>query len=388
MGAFWRGLRVARLSAAAALVLLQALASSAEPPPRVAAVEPLGTFSTNARAWGRDAGYSARIGARILWIFGDTFTPSGLRSATGAWARPPKPFALQEAVDEHGAPHQFYPFSSEERAYAAAHATPPACCSEREACTEREPYCHCPAGTDCSVRVALWPGDVIEVEPGKAINFYEKVIAGVAPYDFRHVGTGLARIEAGSSVAARAGNAGGEPLLLFTAAEPNFLRAVRVEGEPASIFVFAATSRDRCSVDVLIGRVAADRVERRGAYRFWNGSFWQEDLREARPILARITGGLGSVAWNDHLKRYVAAFSDICTGGTKLHVRSAARPEGPWSEPAIVDLAPLGATAESYAGMLHPALGGGREMVLSFYRPQSGDQGSVRLARLRFEGRR
>jgi hypothetical protein len=368
------------------VVLLLAFSAPVRAQPEVIGVRPVGKFHTNAKGWGRDAGFSAKVGAAILWVFGDTFLPGDrLWSATAAWSAPARPRALREAVDEHGVPFQLYPFTRKEEEFARAHATPPACCRESGGCPDGKPYCRCPPATDCSSRYALWPGSVIEIEPGKAINFYEKVIAGIAPYDFRHIGTGLARIEAGSTVAARVTDENGEPLLVFADPEPNFLRAVRSAREGADfIYAYAAANRAACAVDVLLARVRPDDVAERDTYRFWAGSYWVDALSLAGPILDDVPGGLGQVAWNDHLQRYVSAFSDLCTGGTKLHVRSAPRPEGPWSAPAIVDLSPLGATPESYAGMLHPALGTGREMMFTFYRPEANGVGELHMARIEF----
>ena len=106
-------------------------------------------------------------------------------------------------------------------------------------------------------------------------------------------------------------------------------------------------------------------MEDRAAWRFYDGSGWSSDLARARPILARVEGGLGSVAWNDHLGAYVSGINDICTGGSRFLMRTAPRPEGPWSEPAVVDLTPLGAGPEAYAGRLHPAFGSGRRMPMA-----------------------
>jgi hypothetical protein len=351
---------------------------------QIVRVEPIGTFSTNAPGWGRDAGFSALVGSSIVWMFGDTFLPGDrMRSATAAWSSPSRPSALREAVDEDGLPFQLYPLSRAEEEFARAHATPPACCKEGGGCPPGELYCRCPLETDCWVRYALWPGSVITVGAREAINFYESVIAGVAPYDFRHVGTGLARIEAGSTVATRLTNDDGEPLLLFAEPEPNFLRAVRTAREGADfIYVYANANRAGCGVDVLLARVRPEDAARRDAYRFWAGGYWVDTLALAVPILDDVPGGLGQVVWNDHLQRYLSAFSDVCTGGAQLHVRSAPRPEGPWGAATNVDLSPLGATDESYAGMLHEALGTGRTVTLTFYRPEADGTGKLHLARL------
>jgi hypothetical protein len=375
--------------------------------PTIDAIEPLGTFTTNAIQWGRDGGYSALVGGEILWLFGDTFTPHGMRSATAAWSTPGAPLRLREEIDASWEPLQLYPFSTEELAFERAHTDPPDCCRRWRECPSNAPYCRCPRETDCNVRIALWPGSVFEIAPGRAMSFYEKVVVGVAPYDFTHVGTGLARIEEGSTVATRLAEADGEPTLVFADPEPNFLRAT-LAGErtkpagrrcavlarlfgtahtpdtaPTHLYVYATRNRRGCAVDVVVSRVPSMRAAERSAYRFWDGDGWVPELDRARPILTGIAGGLGSVGWNDHLRGYLAVFSDVCTGGSKLQVRSAPRPEGPWSEAAVVDLAPLGATADSYAGLWHPSLGRGRQITVTYYVPDPEAIGRLHLARLR-----
>ena len=349
-------------------------------------MDAVGIFTTEAAAHDRDGGSSALIGSSIVWIFGDTITPSGLRSATAAWSLPGSPLRLQEATDARGAPFQFFPFTAEEAAFNEAHAAPAACCADQSGCDRGAPYCHCGAGTDCARRVALWPGDPVATAPGEGLAYFQKLVIGVAPWDFRHVGDGVVRFAEGDAVARRASVAAGASPLVFSAPEPNFLHAVPGRGAARSfLYVYGTIERGDCTSDVVVSRVARDRAGERGAYEFWNGRDWSAALAAARPILSGIAGQLGSVMWDDYLGLYLSAFSDACTGGNQLQVRSAPRPEGPWSEPAVVDLAPLGATSASYAGILHPALGTGRTVYFSYYEPAPDFGGRVHLARLQLE---
>jgi hypothetical protein len=371
---------------ASLFVACSARLASAPAPLHVAAVEAVGAFTTSAAAYDRDGGSSAAIGSSIVWIFGDTITPSGLRSATAAWSAPESPLRLREATDARGAPFQFFPFTAEEAAFNEAHAAPPACCADQSGCDPGAPYCHCGAGTDCARRVALWPGDPVATGPREGIAYFEKLVIGVAPYDFRHVGDGLVRFAEGDAVARRTSILGEAPALLFSAPEPNFLHAVPGRGAARSLlYVYGTIEHGDCTSDVVVSRVARDRAGERAAYEFWTSRAWSAALGEARPILKDIAGQLGSVMWDDYLGRYLSAFSDACTGGDELHVRSAPRPQGPWSEPAVVDLAPLGATPASYAGTLHPALGAGRTVYFSYYQPAPDFLGVVHLATLRLQ---
>jgi hypothetical protein len=352
---------------------------------RVASVEALPPFQTAAWEYGRDAGNSVRMGSQLLWIFGDTFTWSGLRCATAAWSPVDNPTALHERFDEWFAPLQFYEYSIDEEAFNVAHEQVPTCCSEREQCPTDATYCHCPTGTDCWSRIAIWPGDTVNINDVIGLNYYEKVQVGTAPLDYRHLGTGIAIVRRGSTRALRPSR-DSEPLLIFSADEPNFLRATAAHHDGRSyIYLFASTNRVGCNVDVLVARVRINRALRREAYRFWDGENWVPDLSAARPVLAGIGGGLGSVAWNEYLGSYLSAVNDICVGGNTLLMRMAPRPEGPWSDATAVDLSHLGARPDAYAGQLHPSLGNGREMVISYYQPLRDIEGSVHLARITFE---
>jgi hypothetical protein len=350
-------------------------------PLQVQHIESLGLFSTNASAYGRDAGNSGRVGDHIIWIFGDTLTPSGLRTATAGWSRGNNPFRLEEAVDRRNSPYAFFPFSEEEQAFNEAHAEPPECCLEYESCPPENRYCECSPATDCATRIAIWPGDVFEVSPGEAIVYYDSFIIGSAPYDFERLGTGLARFAEGDFVSQRILAADEKPMKVFTAREPGFTTGALVQEETGpTIYLYATTDPVVCKIDVLIARVPLAQAADRNAYTFWNGSGWVEDLPAAQPILDDVEGGIGSVMWNEYLGSYLSGTSGLCTGGSKFFMRTAPRPEGPWSEPVKIDLAQLAATRDSYAGIFHPELGNSRHLVISFYVPKEAFEGRLRLA--------
>lgn len=374
---------IAALAVAATGWGCQALRPAAPPPPlSVERVELLPDFTTNALAYGRDAGNSIRMGSEILWVFGDTFTWNDLPCATAAWSKADTPHQLWEPVDTWFASFQFYPFSAEEQQFNDTR-DPPECCGANQGCGNDDFYCHCPVGTDCATRIALWPGDLLPIDDDTAVQPYEKVWVGSVPYDFDHLGTGVAFVERGETTARRALGPDGEPLLLFGPDEPNFLRAVLVEEDSRRrAYLFAVDNRNGCDVDILVARVEMERFLDRDAYEFWNGDGWAKSLAEARPALQQVVGGLGSVTWNDHLQRYLSAFNDLCSGGDELQLRTAPRPEGPWSEPLAVDISALGGTPDAYAGQIHSSLGSGRAPVFTFYQPLELGVGRVRMGRI------
>ena len=90
-----------------------------------------------------------------------------------------------------------------------------------------------------------------------------------------------------------------------------------------------------------------------------------------------------SVTWNDHLRQYLSAFNDFCAGSTSLVLRTAPRPEGPWSEPVNADLTAFGPGEGAYAGQIHGSLGSGREPIFTYYQQISNGIGKLRMGRLR-----
>lgn len=346
-------------------------------------VELVGDFTTNALSYGRDAGNSIRMDDDVLWVFGDTFTWADMYCATAAWSTVDRPTELSEPVDIWFGSLPFYRFSPEEAAYNESR-NPPECCGLHAQCEPGRPYCRCPADADCTTRIALWPGDLLALDEGRAVQLYEKVQIGSAPWDFHHLGTGVATVGHGDIAAERSVDPEGNPLLVFGEREPNFLRAVSVDEESRrTAYLYAVTNRHDCGVDITLARVELADIFDRDAYQFWSGGAWSSSLDDAVPILRQINGGLGSVTWNDHLGAYLSALNDICTGGSALILRTAPRPEGPWSKPVVIDISPLGATVDAYAGQIHSSLGSGRDLVFTFYQPDPVEIGRVRIGRLR-----
>lgn len=349
-------------------------------------------FTTPAAAHGRDAGFSAQIGKSIVWTFGDTFPNDDVMlSATAAYSTRDQPTHLCEPTDDQRVPSSLYRYTPEEQRYNTAHSDPPACCKQYADCPPAEPYCKCAPDTDCGARIALWPGAQIPDGNGGVVGFYEKVLVDTAPWTFDVLGVGTARIAAGETTAQRTLDHRGEAELVFGRGEPKFLHAFHADHRAGDwVYVYGETEPKNCGVDVFVGRVPRVRLEDRSAYSFWNGKEWIAELRAASPVLSNVQAGLGSVAWNDHLDAYVGATIGLCTDGAAMLLRSARRPQGPWSDPVVVDLSAAGADGEAYAGLIHPALGRGRRIVVSFYQPLVRDErafGEVRLVELELSGR-
>jgi hypothetical protein len=349
-------------------------------------------LTTDAPADGRDAGFSARIGDRIAWLFGDTFPNDDIMlSATAAWSDRDDPTSLWEPIDASGIPIELYAYSPREAAFNLAHAEPPVCCSQYETCPSGDPYCACAPGTDCSARIALWPGAVVARDARSLVGYYEKVRVGAGPWDFDVLGVGTATLDADSTRAARKLDADGEPMMVFERGEPKFLHALRVDQDAVNwVYVYGETEPKNCGVDVYVGRVRLENISDRTAYRFFDGRAWTDSIVSAGPIMTAVVGGLGSVSWNDYLGAYVSGTIGLCTDGAQFILRSARRPEGPWSRPVAVDLASVGADAQAYAGLMHASVAQGRRVVVSFYQPLVRDDralGRVHLVELELHRR-
>lgn len=102
-----------------------------------------------------------------------------------------------------------------------------------------------------------------------------------------------------------------------------------------------------------ISRAKESDIANIDAYEYWDGKDWRPgDPRTAAPIV----GGVAelSVMWNDHLGQFVMLTTDAANS---VVLRTAPRPEGPWSEPRVLIDAP--ALPSAYAPMIFPYQTGG-----------------------------
>jgi Domain of unknown function (DUF4185) len=126
-----------------------------------------------------------------------------------------------------------------------------------------------------------------------------------------------------------------------------------------------------------VSRVNENQIQNLSAYEYWDGQGWvQGDPSAAVPVFAgepspfsdlislanNLLGLFGipviipsgdasemSVQYNEYLDQYVVLYTD---GGANVVMRTAPRPEGPWSEP--ITLATSTQYPGLYAPMIHP----------------------------------
>jgi hypothetical protein len=326
-------------------------------PPRLRLVREVGALSQPASVTARDVGASALVGGRLLWAFGDTLLKSPaedgerLRSNTAALGGTRDPLRLEEPLDSRGAPSPLLPFTDEEQRYNDDSGRP-------------------------DERIALWPGSVVGDGQSGALVFYSKLFVHPGELNYEQIGVGLARVDARETVAKR------DPGLIFRAPEPAFDSGALVVG--ADVYVYGCTPDGSLDFPCLVARAPLARAGDRAAYRFWDGDDWTSELGAAKPVLRGPSSGL-TVSRNAHIGQYLAVYSEIFSN--RVLVRTAPRPEGPWSEPVEAFKSPAPPQGTNYAAREHPELAreDGRTIFVSYYHPKSSLSGEMRLAELRFE---
>ena len=217
---------------------------------------------------------------------------------------------MEHPVDAAGVPTMLLPPTPEEAAFNAAH--------RGESCAE-EP---------CGARWGIWPGALV-VDPAtdRALVFFHKIYAEIGQWSFHTVGSGVAiwdDFEAGP-VRAVARPEAEHPTLMFDADEPAFGSAALICG--GHLYVWSCESDATLGKPCHVARVAPSEVLDRAAWRYWNGGAWSSSMGSAVSVFdgndilsiseLPLTGGL------------LALYSDPMTHDVML--RTADRPEGPWS---------------------------------------------------------
>ncbi len=305
--------------------------------------------------WLRDGGESALVVGRILWVFGDTlFTAPAsdgthLRSNSWAWSEPSHPERLDDVVERDGTPVQVVPFEELEAAYNRL-------------------------GGGSNDRVALWPASVLAQDGGSALVFFREVLVAPGPLRFRVLGTGIGTVRPGATTAVR------DDDLLFHSPDPAFSSgAVRTDG---FVYLYGCHRTDRQGFGCDVARVSETAVHDRAAYEFWDGAGWSPRVRRAAVVLPGPSGG-PSVSWNGWLGVYLAVYSQPLSN--RVLMRTAPRPEGPWSAPVVAFTGePPGGTSADYAAFEHPELStdGGRSITISYFHPLGPFRGEIRLVRV------
>ncbi|HTR42551.1 MAG TPA: DUF4185 domain-containing protein [Pseudomonadales bacterium] len=209
----------------------------------------------------------------------------------------------------------------------------------------------------------LWPMGGIYLN-GQYYLFYSLIeIFGTGSWDFRSIGTGLAR----SSVA----------LGPYQRLQP--LGNWRFPVAPSCVieangwlYLYEVKEFDGKSGTAL-ARVRPEKIEDPSAYEFYTGPGPKFSRRKANAAAVALnTPGQVSVAWNDYLQKYVMASSSDFYHPRQIRFLAADAPYGPWSQPVAVIEVPevrQGKHADLvYCTYFHSELfqDGGRVMNLSY----------------------
>jgi hypothetical protein len=116
-------------------------------------------------------------------------------------------------------------------------------------------------------------------------------------------------------------------------------------------FYLVATPEGRHNGGVYLGRVHRDFVKYKSSTAYWTGSTWSYDSTEAQSFLSGKVGE-PSIAWHSCTGNFLLSYFE--PDSTRVLVRLAKKPMGPWSEPSVL------ATSEDfldwgiYGGFLVP----------------------------------
>jgi hypothetical protein len=248
-----------------------------------------------------------------------------------------------------GAPFQLLPYTSDEAAYNSAHGP--------------------------MERYALWPGSAIAAPGGnEAWIFYQRLLVHPGNLNYQPLDVGLARLTTGSTIATR------DPAPLFAAPTPAYALAALADG--GFVYLYAATpvAGQLDSVCTVLRAPLASAPDPT-TWSAWDGGTWSADLTQAATVLHGPPGDL-SVSFNAHLGGYLAVYSGIFSND--VWMRTAPRPEGPWSDASKLFTAIPATSGNDYAGKEHPELSddGGATIVVTTARSTGNFQGEVRLAEI------
>ncbi len=291
----------------------------------------------------QDGGQSFAVPGGAIWAFGDTF--KGSRGADGtphfsggavscsiaflkedAKSHPPAFTYLMSGSNGAASPFEFFPDES-------------------------------------WARNRIWPLGGIQIN-GHCYLYYSLIeIFGKGQWDFRGVGSGLARSEVALGHYERL-QPGGDWRFPIGPSQ-----ALESEGW---IYLFEI-NEIRGKQGVALARVRPEKIEEPRSYEFYTGPGPKfSSQKEAASTLVRNVPGQVSVAWNGYLGKYVMAASSDFSKPREIRFHIADAPYGPWSRPVARIKAPENRQGKHvglvYCAYFHPELfrENGRVMNLTF----------------------
>ena len=341
------------------VVLAVVLAVATGCRPEIQSFSLTGTVDQPSSVVGRDIGISAQIESQVVWLFGDTVLAAPgcdgtqLRDSTAALGTLESITAVTEPVDSCGAP------------FALVSPGVPT--------------------TPTGARTAFWPSSIVPTADGRAAVWYDQML--IDGDTWTRQATSVDEMESGATTLDRTNET-----VLFGADEPSYSTGNLVDD--GFIYVYATLLDADLRSSYSVARVPEASYRVRAEYTYWDGAGWTADIRSATRIRARrsgseASGGLGgmTVSYNPWLGKYLMVHGEAWK--QDLMLRSASRPEGPWSEPTHVDVPdstadnPFGA----YTVREHPEFrsADGRTVELTYIRSTGWLQSQLPVVRVTFK---
>jgi len=291
----------------------------------------------------QDGGQSFVVPGGAIWTFGDTF--KGFRTADGA------------PHFSGGAVSCCIAFLEEN-----AKSYPPAfsylVSSSGEAVSPLELY-----PDESWERYRIWPLGGIYVNDHYYLYYSLIEIFGEGQWDFRGVGSGLARSKVALGRYERVRPSGDWRFPV----EPS--QVVETEGW---LYLFEI-KKIRGKQGVALIRVRPEKIESPHSYEFYTGVGPKfSSQKESSSVLVENIGGQVSVAWNKYIEKYVMAVSSDFRHPREIRFHVADAPYGPWSPPVARIEVPEYRQGKRvslvYCAYLHPELfrENGRVMNLTY----------------------
>lgn len=118
---------------------------------------------------------------------------------------------------------------------------------------------------------------------------------------------------------------------------------------------------------LILARVPEDRLLDFDRWEFYAGTGWQPDYPKATPLCDQL-GAEFSVSWQPKLKQFITVYTEMGMSD-KIMLRTAPKPEGPWSAQRVVYDCPdshLDKDYFCYAARCHPELSDRDELLISY----------------------
>ena len=351
-------------------------------PPRIniSSVQDLGPIANGTGVQVRDCGYSANLEGKSIWIFGDTIldidNADNQRLLCNSWSSTDDLDAedgladFSHRMDDVGAPKAFFPMTAAEIEFNKRHQGVP-----------------CPEAP-CGARWAIWPGTIVaDPTTGWAYIFYHKVYVERGLLNFHDVGHSIAVWKDFRAQPERPlfEYSTQYPTLLFTEGNDGFGSAAVVEGD--MLYVYGC-EMDAESLEKLcrLARVPMTSVLDKSAWTFFaGGGSWSPQLTRAEVIFSG--SEMMSVFYNTYINAYIAIYSQPMS--RQVMVRTAHRPEGPWSSPMVAFTAEESSSELGwvYDALAHPELSqeDGRIVYVTYSRYTAPRVSEMRLVALALE---